>query len=267
MDLSLITNTTKNLGRTIDRNSPTILTALGVAGLVSTVILAIKATPKAEAILFHEADFRRKEWSEQTGEIEEVCPTDSFTPIEIVELTWKEYIPTVVMGAITISCMIGANHISLRRNAALASLLSIAETTLHEYQEKVKEQIGEKKEEKIRGEIAQDKLDANPPDEKTIILTGKGDYLCFDNFSGRYFRSDIETLRRAENAFNQRLLRQGWLSINEFYDEIGLERIDLGDEMGWIAERQLLELKFDSKNAKDYEPALVVNYRVSPHHI
>lgn len=268
MDLSIIAKATKNFGRSIDRNSPTILTALAVAGVVGTVIMAVKGTIKAQNALYHEADFRTNEWSEQTGESPDAYPIDIFTKEEIVKLTYKFYIPTAIMGVTTIGCIVSANHISLRRNAALISLLSIAETAAREYHEKVVEQIGEKKEEKIRSEIAQDHLDKIPATEKTIVLTGKGNYLCFDDFSKRYFRSDIEDLRRSANLFNQRLLRDGWLGINEFYDLMGLEPIELGDEFGWIAERSLLEMRFDTKMAKDTnEPCLVIGYVVTPHHI
>src|SRR6185369_9506232 len=119
MDFSIFTNASKQFARTIDRNSPTILTALGVAGLVSTVILAIKATPKALDILDQESKYR----CEAIDDPKYGMPIE---PVEAIELTWKEYIPTAVMGAVTIACMVGSNHISLRRNAALASLLSIA---------------------------------------------------------------------------------------------------------------------------------------------
>jgi len=260
MDTSIVEKSVKQFSRAINRNSPTILTALGVAGLVSTVILAIKATPKALEIIEMEEKYRLCEMQDP----------DYAKPIDIVDtikLTWKCYIPTAAMGLSTIVCMVGANSIHLRRNAALASLFTITETALKEYQAKVVEQIGEKKEEKIRGEIAQDKLDANPVNEKTIVMTGKGNYLCFDEFSGRYFRSDISALQKAENEFNRRLLREMWLSINELYYELGLENIELGDEMGWIAERELLEFKFSTKMSKDQEPCVVVGYRVTPHHI
>lgn len=258
MDLGIISKSAKSLGRSIDRNSPTILTALGVGGLITTVILAVKATPKALEALEYEKEFRSTEYGEDRD----------LEPLEVVETTWRFYIPTAAMGLVTIGCIIGSNHISLRRNAALASLFSITETTLREYQEKVKEQIGEKKEEKIREEIAQDRIDKNPKDEKTVILTGNGQYLCFDSFSSRYFRSDIESLRKAENQFNQKLLREGWLGINEFYYDIGLEPIELGDEFGWIAERSLLEMRFNTKMAKESsEPCLVIDYSVTPNHI
>lgn len=264
MDLSEVI---KTLGRSVDRNSPTILTSMGVAGLITTVVLAVKATSKAKDVLFQEANYRADEWSEQTGEHQNSYPIEFFTPKELVEITWRLYIPTTVAGATTIACMIGANHISMRRNAALVSLLSIARTAAQEYQAKVVEQFGEKKEEKVREAIAQDKLKDNPVDEKTVILTSKGQYLCFDAFSGRYFRSDIETITRAENKFNQRLLREDWLGINEFYYEIGLPPIEMGDEFGWIAERSLLDIKKYTKLGTNDEPCLVIDYYVTPHHI
>jgi hypothetical protein len=258
MDINVLTKSSKQLVKIFNKNSPTILTAMGVAGMITTVVLAIKATPKAILIVEREKEFRYDEYGETAINLE---------PLDIFELTWKLYLPTAGMGLFTIACMIGSNSIHLRRNAALASLFSVAESTLKEYQAKVVETIGDKKEEKIRGEIAQDKLDKNPVDEKSVILTGKGNYLCYDAFSGRYFRSDVERLRKEENLFNQKLIREGWLNINEFYYEIGLESIELGDEMGWIAERALLELKFSTKLAKGNEPCLVMDYTVRPYHI
>lgn len=258
----------KKAVHTLDVNSPTILTGIGVAGLITTVIFAIKDTIKATEVLHQEAEFKYEQWEENTGEHRSAYPTDPFTTEEIINLTWKCYIPTVGMGTLTIASIIFANKINLRRNAALASLYSIAESTLREYQTKVVEQIGEKKEEKIQGEIAQEHIDQHPVNDKTVVLTGNGNYLCFDDFSSRYFRSDIEALRRAENKFNKELLREGWLGINEFYDQIGLEPIELGDEFGWIAERSLLEMKFSTKMSKDTnEPCLVIGYTVTPIHI
>lgn len=253
--------TTRQVLQSVDRNSPTILTGVAVLGVITTVVLAIRATPKAQMLIEAEKIFREEEYGDNR----------EMTPVDIAQATWKCYIPTVGMGVLTIGCIIGANHINLRRNAALASLYSLSVKTLEEYQKKVVEQIGEKKEEKIRDEIAQDEITRNPPKAETIVLTGKGTYLCYDKFSGRYFRSDIETVRRAENKFNQMLLREMWLSINEFYDLIRLEPTEFGEEQGWIAERNMMDLKFHTKLATledgREEPCLVIDYYVQPHHI
>jgi len=257
MDTGLILKSYKDITKVLNKNSPTILTGLGVAGLITTVILAVKATPGALENIEREKWFRYEEFHDET-------PLNN---VDILEVTWKNYAPAALMGLATIGCIIGANHIHLRRNAALASLFSITETALREYQAQVAEKIGEKKEEIIRGEIAQKHLDNNPMQENTVILTGKGQYLCYDDFSSRYFRSDITTIQRAEIQFNQKLLREGWLGINEFYYHLGLDPIELGDEYGWIAERQLLEMKYSTKMAVDQEPCLVIGYMVTPHHI
>lgn len=265
MNLSLIV---KDFGRAINRNSPSILTAMGVGGLVGTVILAVRGTVKAYEALSAEDGFRADEWSEQTGEHQGAYPGD-FTPKEIVEITWRYYVPTVVSGVFTVACMIGSNHISTRRNAALVSLFTVTEKALREYEKKVVETIGEKKEALLRGEIAQEKIDAHPVENTTVIMTGKGEYLFFDSFSGRYFKSDVETIRKLVNDFNQKLIKCApmFLGINDFFDELGLERVEMGDEMGWNAEDNMLDVRLSSaKITKDGVPCGILEYRVWPKH-
>ena len=242
----------QNVGKTISKNSPTILTGLAVAGFVSTVIFAVKATPKALEILDQEKIMRRD--YDNGREI---------TKIDIVKLTWKTYLPTFLMGATSIGCMICANHINLRRNAMITSLYALSETTLKEYQEKVVETIGENKERKIRDEIKGDKIKNNPPKEGSIILTGKGDTLCYDVLSGRYFKSDIETIRKIENETNKRLLSNMWVSLNEVYSDLGLPSIELGRDIGWDVDK-MLEFNFTSKLTEDGRPCLVIDYMVGP---
>lgn len=257
IDSTMLTNYTRQIGKTITRNSPALLTALGVGGLLATVIMAIKATPKALEALDYERDFRRLEEHD----------TEPLEFMDVLELTWKFYVPTILMGGTTIACMISSNHILLRRNAALASLYSITEKALHEYQEQVVEKIGEKKEAQIQEELAQKKLNDHPVDSSSIIITGKGTFPCFDMFSARYFEGDVETIRQKVNTFNQRLLREGWLNINEFYYELGLEPIELGEEFGWIAEYGMLEPRYTTKFTTDGRPCLVLDYMVKPRHI
>lgn len=269
MDFKVLAKPVKRLIRVVDNNSPSILTGLAVGGVVGTIFFAIKAAQKAQDILYQEAEFRFEDWEKQTGEHRSAYPIDPvFSIKETIELTWQCYIPTAGMGLTTIACIIFANKINLRRNAALASLYSIAETTLKEYQSKVVEQLGEKKEEKLRGQIAQDHVDREDFSASRIVETGKGAYLCFDEFSGRPFRSDIESIRQAANRFNKELIREGWLGVNHFYDELGLPPMELGDEFGWIAERDILEIKTSTTAMKDTsEPCLVINFTARPIHI
>lgn len=246
----------KKVGALISKNSPTILTGFAVAGLITTSVMAVRVTPNALRLLELERDYRRKKQSPELNKR------------DIVKLTWKVYLPPVIMGGATIACIIGANSIGMRRNAALASVYSLTEATLKEYQGKVVETLGVTKEQKIRDEIAKDRIEANPVDETQIIFTGKGETLCYDSLSGRYFKSDIEKIRKAENKLNRDLLTDNFVSLNEVYEELGLPRIQLGDEMGWslwIDEADsLVSMKFSSQLTTDGVPCLVLDYAVRP---
>lgn len=243
----------KSASRIVVKNSPTILTGLSVGGLLTTVILAISATPKA---------MRRISKEEQTRKDEGV--DEPLSAMQIAGITWRCYIPTVVMGATTVTCIIGANAVHLRRNAALVSLYSLTDTALNEYRNKVVDLMGEKKAAKVDEEIVEDRLKNNPVNDKTVIITGKGDVLCYDKLSGRYFKSDIETLRRVQNDFNHQLLSDMFRTLNELYSDMGLPPIELGRLIGWSAQKGLLEFKFSSKITPEGIPCLVIEHRFEP---
>lgn len=257
MNSTTINTFFRSVGRGIARNSPTILTGLGVAGFITTVIMAVRATPKA-------LDDLEKHVLDKDKHISLESKLTLFTPLEIVKLTWKNYIPSFVVGSTTIGCIIFSNSINNRRNAALASLYSIASATMDRYQKEVIEQLGVNKEEKIRGEVSAKQLADDPIESKTIIITNKGDTLCYDVFSGRYFKSDIETIRRIQNDFNRRLLIENELNLNELYYELGLETIDMGRMVGWSSDRDMLEILFSAKIATDGQPCVVINFKNQP---
>lgn len=272
-----LTQMAKNLGGVISKNSPTILTGVAVAGLVTTAILGIRATPKALAII-DEHVWRKYE--EEVDNPDEISfaewlgvdtngyswkdRTNYLTKREAIKLTWKTYLPTFAVGAATIACIIGANHISLRRNAALASLYGLTEAAFKEYQTKVVETIGKNKELKVRDEISADRVKNNPPGTNEVILTGRGPVLCFDSLSGRYFRSDIEQIRRVVNDLNRDMLSDMFLTLNELYYALGLAGIALGDQMGWDIDKGMVEINFSTQLTEEGEPCLVLNYSVEP---
>ena len=135
---------------------------------------------------------------------------------------------------------------------------------MSEYKEKVTETIGEKKEREIRDKVAKDKVDENQASKATVVVTGKGDSLCFDVISGRYFKSDIEKIRKIENDLNRQMLTEMYISLNEFYDELGLDHISIGDELGWNVDNGLIELNFSSQISDDGQPCIVVDYKIGP---
>ena len=246
-----ISEIAKNLGGVISRNSPTILTGLAVGGLVTTVIFTHKAAIKAYDLLSFELDER-----DESGEI--------LTRKEIIQLTWKLYIPAVCMGGATIACIISANSINQRRNAALATVYNLTRVAFKEYEEKVVEQIGKNKATKIKDEVAAEHLKSNPASQTEVIFTGKGEVLCYDELSGRYFKSDIEQIRRKINDVNKTLIDEMWINLNDFYYELGLSGTKFGDLMGWELDDGFLEVAFSTQISDKGEPCLVLNYNVIP---
>lgn len=232
--------TFNQVGKFLDRNSIYILTGVAITGVVLTGVLVADATPRALSIIK-----------------ERQC----ITKLDKLKATWKCYIPAGISGIITIGSIISINTINQKRNAAIAGLYSIAQTTLNEYREKVIEVIGENKERKIRDEIDGDKVLNGPTN---IIFTGTGDVLCYDSLTGRYFTSDIEKIRRIVNELNKELLTAMFIPLNDLYYELGLEGTELGNQLGFDIDKGLLEIKFSSQLTKEERPCLVLNYTVYP---
>jgi hypothetical protein len=240
----------KTLGRAIQKNSPAILTAMGVAGTISTAVLAVKGTPQALRII------EEKEHND-AGLYEKISNWEK------VKATYPCYIPAASVAAVTITCIIAGNSISTKRNAAIMSLYSLTETGFREYQDKVIETIGAQKEQKVRDEVAQDRVRNNPVSEREVIIIGGGNVLCYDSISGRYFMSDVETIRRSVNDINEIVLSNGYASQNDFYAAIGLPRAMVGEELGWTPDN-MLNVEFSAVLAEDGKPCMALNYRMFP---
>lgn len=239
----------KNVRTSLAEHSPEILTGIGIAGMVTTTVLAVKATPKALQLI---------------EQVKEELETDELTPIEVIKASWKCYIPAAITGIASTACLIGASRVSLRRNAALATAYKISETALTEYKAKVVETIGEKKEKTIREAIGQDHIDQHPVSKSEVIITKKGDTLFYDYTSGRYFKSDIEQIKKIINELNRQMLIHDYISLNDFYDEINMARIPLGDELGWRVIDGFIDVNFEAHMADDGTPCILLSYTVAP---
>ena len=212
---------TKNVKTSLSRHSPEILVGLGIAGMITTTVLAVKATPKALQLI----DEKKKE-----------LEVDKLTPLETVKTTWKCYIPAAVTGGAAIACVIGANSVNAKRNAALATAYKLSETAFSEYRGKVVEEIGEKKERRVRDKVSEEQIKNNPISKTEVIVTGRGQTLFFEPLSHRYFYSDMEKIKRAENNLNKQIICDAFdhgVSVNDFYEEIGIPGTATGDSLGW----------------------------------
>lgn len=243
----------KSLKISMKQHSPEILTGIGIAGMITTAVMAVRATPKALSLI-------------EEREIEE---NKRLSKREKARTSWKCYVPSVIVGGASAACLIGGQSMNLRRNAALAAAYTVSEAALKEYQEKALEVVGEKKEQAIRDAVAKEKITKNPVSETKILYTGHGDTLCYDAWSGRYFKSDIEVIRRAAHELNDQMRSDNYISLNEFYGAIDLGETKMGDILGWNVEKGYIQLVFSSQLAGDNTsfpstPCLVVDFRVPP---
>lgn len=250
------------LGKAARKHSPEILTGIGIAGMLSTTVFAVRATPKA--LMLIEEKKREKKFAGEQPELKKV---------EIVRTAWKPYIPAAVTGVASVACLVGASSVNARRNAALAAAYALSETTLADYKEKVVETIGEKKAQEVKDAIAKDKIDNDPVSRKEVVITDKGETLFYESLSGRYFKSDYESVRSAVNTLNEQLLLDECVTLNEFYDAIGLDSIEpLGEQLKWrvrpdSSDKGLIQIDFSSQLTDDMTPCAVIGFSNPPKYV
>ncbi len=240
-------------------NAPVILTAIGVGGSISSVILAVKGSFRSSAILEEERERIYRETPNALNTVMEI----KFSKRQYVELLWKEYLPAAGTLSVTVAAIILANRINTKRPAALAAAYSLSEKAYGEYREKVVEKFNANKERQVRDEIAQDHVTANPPTDAQIIITGNGDVLCHDLPTGRYFKSNMEKLRSVQNDINAQVNEVGHATLSDFYVALGLTTTPYSEALGWTSSK-LMEIHFSAVLTDESQPCISINYVVEP---
>lgn len=239
-------------------NSPLILTAVGAAGVVTTAVLAAQGGMKAQQIIAdRESVLRAKREAS-------VFEAPKLTLKEKLVLTWPCYVPACATGVTTITAIVGANQIGNRRAAAMAAAMSVSEKAFEEYKEKVKEKWGAQKEQQVRDDVQQDRVNRDyekAGGNEVIIMVGK--QLCYDSLSGRFFESTVEDIKQAVNRLNHRVVNDNYASLTDFYDFVGLDRTAESDEIGWNVD-ELLDVHLTTCLSPDGRPAIAMEYKVVP---
>ena len=249
------------------KRSPEILTGIGIAGMITTTILAVKATPKALQLIEEEKNRRTDKILEgmSPNEDENCWQVVKLKPIEVAKVAWKPYIPAVLLGASSVACLIGANSVHARRQAALYSAYKLSETAFTEYRDKVLETVGEETEKEVRDKVAKDKVEKNPASKTEIYMTGKRESLFYDPISDRHFMSDIETIRKIVNDLNYAMGygSEMYVSLSQLYDELGLKHTSISDNIGWNIRDGLIEPDFSSQ-IDEGKPCIVLDWLKVP---
>lgn len=207
----------------IKRNAATILTCAGGVGVITTAVMAVKATPKATKLI--------EEAKQKKG--------DDLTKLEIVKMAGPAYIPAAITGVSTIACIFGANILNKRHQAALMSAYALLDNSYKDYKKKVAELYGEEADEHVREELAKNRY----TEESICVREGK--QLFYDEFSGRYFESTMADVIQAEYAINRKLSKFDGAYLNEFYEMLDIAPVDYGYYIGWSRE-EIYDSTWDS---------------------
>lgn len=216
----------KAIKQFLKHNSATIMTCFGAVGVVATAVTAVRATPKAMALI-EQAGYEKASESIPLFDME-------YTPLtvtETIKVAWKPYIPSVAIGAATIACIFGANILNQRQQAALASAYILLEQSYKEYKDKVKAELGADTESKIRASIVKDKLS-----DSDIPLLGGENLMFYEEHHGQIFERTMLEVRDAEYHLNRKLAMNGEVSLNEFLELLDLPGVEGGDAIGWSQE-------------------------------
>lgn len=246
----------------LDDNTPVLLTAVGVIGTVTTAVLAAKGGFQASQ-KYREALAERELMTPFVDANGQTVPVPTLTNFDIAKATWTCYIPAVTAGATTVAAIVCAHRVGAKRTAAMAAVYTMADKQLDEYKAKVEEKFGIGKAQKVRDEIAQDRVTENPPSRAQVIVTGAGDVMMLDELSGRYFRSSIEKINRVVNEVNNEMNYNRYCTLTEFYEKIGLEGTAISSELGWNFET-LISVEYSAVVTDDEEPCIVMHYSPKP---
>lgn len=213
-------------------NSPEILLATGILGLIGSGVLAAYAQ--------HVVD---KHLEEAKKEAESVGMELTYSKKEFIKAYWKYYIAPVTLAVGATACLIFSNRIKDDRATALALAAGLSEKKLLDYQKRLETAVGEVKADEIKKEIEKEAVEAAATrakekgfSEAFVEHTGNGKVLCYDAETGRYFRSSYESICKANTELNSRLITEMWVTFNDFSDILGLTHTQTGDSLGWFAD-------------------------------
>jgi hypothetical protein len=175
---------------------------------------------------------------------------------ESAKRVWKLYIPAAAAGATTIVCIVGLRRVDGAKLIAAQTALGVSQRAFDGYREQVLEVLGEKKDQIFAAQAVEKQVKDTP---QPAILVGSGTFLCYETFTGRYFKCDKSTLDRAVNDINAKMLRHDYATLDDFYYEIGLEYTTSSGQSGWKSDT-LLELTYSSVLTREHEPCLAFDY-------
>lgn len=245
---SLFTEVTKTVIKFCNKNASSLLTAGGIALGGATVVIVAKKAPEAK---------ERKEAAIKKAKDE--GKSKAATAVDVVKATLPVYAPAIGTGALSVTCLVASNKISADRLAAMTAAYGVVQDKLDNYKKTAQEVLGETKAADLDRKAIERKMEDSKADEEKPEIPKNPDegekQLCYDVWSDRYFRASADDLRKAENRLNLQLFN-GFdepVTLNDWYDEIGLNQIPAANGWGWTAKSVGL------KGGIDFQPQCVMS--------
>lgn len=211
----------KDLKRTIgtfwDKNEPEIFTGLGIGSLIFSTGYGIYITFKTSKLI-----------QKLKTENKDISKSELFKKV------WLYYIPVVLACGLSITSIILGNKAMMKKNAALMAAYTMAESAYREYRDQTLKTVGEVKEQQIREKVVEEKMEKQRGN-KDVVISGNGDSLFYEPLSGRYFYSNWNKIQKASNFLNAKAVSSfdGYTSLSDWFDELGLDKTDISDNLGW----------------------------------
>ena len=244
----------------VEKHSPEILMGVGVAGVITTTVMACRATMKLDDILVEASETREKikEVAENPAYEDKYTEEDAKKDLVInytqtaVKVA-KLYAPAVAVGVVSVGCLLGSHDILRKRNAALSAAYLTVDKSFKEYKQRVIDRVGEEVEKEIRYGIKAEEIIETVTDEegnettvsetvKTMNPTLYSDYARFFDEASPCWQNDPEynlMFLRAQQQYANDLLRaKGRLFLNDVYDMLGIEKTKAGQIVGWVYDRE-----------------------------
>lgn len=197
-------------GGFLRKNKATIYTITGMVGVGITTYQTVKSTMEVEKIIKDNKPTSKK---------------------ETAKLIWKPVLKTAAPFITTEFAIFMSNRSNKKTIMALQAATIMLNTDRKAVREKILEKMGKTKGKDTISEIAKDQ--AKKSDSREVYQTGHGDLLCYDVFSGRYFRSSQMHIERIILDFDKTLVDGGEVCINDIFIGIGLPPITVGDLFVW----------------------------------
>ena len=230
------------------KHSPEILMGLGIAGVITSTVLACRSTLKVQEILDYKEENMnnikevlaegREDYTEEDARKDKTIIMTT-TAIRIMKL----YIPSVIVGAGSIACLLESHNVMRNRNAGLAAALAATTESFKQYRERVTEKYGDEVDKEMRYGIKKEKKEKDGKKTKEEIVVGCDEkelsgYARYFNENNINWSDDpqfnLMFLRQNQNWANDKLISQGYLYLNDVYEALGFPKSKAGQVVGWV---------------------------------